>query len=484
MEKIANYINGKLVNPNSGQYIDNFSPVNGRVYSLTPNSGKRDVVAAFKAAKKAFSLWGQSTKQYRHDWMIKLADAIDDCEKELAKAESFDNGKPLWLAKTVDIPRCSANLRFFATAILHFDSKTHDMDGSALNYTLRPPIGVAGCISPWNLPLYLLTWKIAPAIAAGNTVVAKPSEITPYTAFLFSKICQKINFPKGVINIVHGHGDTAGHEIVKEADVVSFTGGTETGKIIASTVAKSFKKCSLELGGKNPTVVFADCDFDMSVKTAVKASFLNQGQICLCGSRIFVEKSIYKPFVKEFLKKTKKLTVGDPSKKNTDLGAVVSKQHLQQILSKIKDAKDNGGKIIIGGKALSLGGRISSGYYMAPTIIENTQYTDPINQEEVFGPVVTIMPFNSELEVVKMCNHTNYGLAASIFTNNLSRAHRVAAKIHFGLVWINTWLLRDLRIPFGGMRQSGLGREGGYHSLNFFTETKNVCLKIENNNNI
>ena len=484
MEKIANYINGKLVNPKNGQYIDNFSPTNGRAYSLTPNSGKKDVDAAFRAAKKAFNLWGQSTKQYRHDWMIRLADAIDNCGKELAKAESFDNGKPLWLAKTVDIPRCSANLRFFATAILHFSSKTHDMDGSALNYTLQPPIGVAGCISPWNLPLYLLTWKIAPAIAAGNTVVAKPSEITPYTAFLFSKICQKINFPKGVINIVHGYGDTAGHEVVKGADVVSFTGGTETGKIIASTVAKSFKKCSLELGGKNPTVVFADCDFDMSVKTAVKAAFLNQGQICLCGSRVFVEKSIYTRFVKEFVKKTKNLTVGDPSKKNTDLGAVVSKQHLKKILLRIKDAEDSGGRVISGGKALSLGGRISSGYYMAPTIIENTQYTDPINQEEVFGPVVTIMPFNSELEVVKMCNHTNYGLAASIFTNNLSKAHRIAAKINFGLVWINTWLLRDLRIPFGGMRQSGLGREGGYHSLNFFTETKNVCLKIENNNNI
>jgi aminomuconate-semialdehyde/2-hydroxymuconate-6-semialdehyde dehydrogenase len=484
MEKLANYINGKLVKPIGGQYLDNFSPVNGQIYSLTPNSSEKDVGAAFRAAKKAFGLWGAATKQYRYDWMMRLADAIDKNADELARAESFDNGKPLWLAKKVDIPRCSTNIRFFATAILHFDSKAHDMDGSALNYTLKPPIGVAGCISPWNLPLYLLTWKIAPAIAAGNTVVAKPSEITPYTAFLFSKICQDIDFPKGVINIVHGNGHSAGNEIVKRADVISFTGGTETGKLIAAKAAISFKKCSLELGGKNPTVVFADCDFDMSVKTAVKAAFLNQGQICLCGSRLFVQKGIYRAFVKEFVKKTKKLIVGDPSKKNTDLGAIVSKEHLKKIILKIEGAKALGAKIITGGKVLSLKRGLSGGYYMMPTIIENTKYTDPINQEEVFGPVVTIMPFGSEREVIEMCNHTRYGLAASVFTNNLSRGHRVAAQINSGLVWVNTWLLRDLRIPFGGMHHSGLGREGGYHSLNFFTETKNVCVKIENNNNI
>ncbi len=484
MKKLANYINGVLAKPIDGQYINNFSPANGHIYSLTPNSNKKDVDSAFKAAKKAFGLWGSSTKQHRYDWMMKLADAIDANAEDLAKAESRDNGKPLWLAKKMDIPRCSTNIRFFATAILHFDSKSHDMDGNALNYTLKPPIGVAGCISPWNLPLYLLTWKIAPALAAGNTVVAKPSEVTPYTAFLLSKICKQIGFPKGVINIVHGYGDSAGHEIVKMSDVISFTGGTETGKLIASHAAVNFKKCSLELGGKNPTVIFADCDFDLSVKTAVRSAFLNQGQICLCGSRIFVEQKIYKKFLNAFFTKTKSLIVGDPLKETTDLGAIVSKQHLEKIIEKINSAKKAGAKVISGGKSISLNGKLSGGYYMLPTILENTKYTDPINTEEVFGPVVTIIPFKSEKEVIKMCNHTKYGLAASVFTSNISRGHRLAAQINSGLVWINTWLMRDLRIPFGGMLHSGLGREGGYHSLNFFTETKNVCLKIENNNNI
>ena len=483
MEKLANYINGRFVPPENNNYIDNYSPTNGKVYSLIPDSGQKDVEMAITAAKNSFSSWGGAKKEYRYEWMMKLADAIDKNANELVVAESFDNGKPEWLAKTVDIPRCSTNIRFFATAILHFDSKSHDMDGVALNYTLKQPIGVAGCISPWNLPLYLLTWKIAPAIAAGNTVVAKPSEITPYTAYLFSKICDQIGFPAGVINIVHGYGHTAGNAVVQKSDVISFTGGTETGKIVATNAASQFKKCSLELGGKNPMVIFKDCDFNLAVETAVRGAFLNQGQICLCGSRIFIERSIYPRFKTAFLKKTKKLIVGDPKKTSSNLGAIVSKQHMVNIFSKIKTAEKEGGKVIWGGERVSLSGNLSGGYYMLPTIIENTKNTDKINQNEIFGPVATILPFNNEAEVVKMCNEVKYGLSASIFCNNISKAHRVSASIDAGVVWINTWLLRDLRIPFGGMKNSGLGREGGKHSLDFFTETKNVCVKIENGGN-
>ena len=483
MEKLTNYIDGELTPPQNKSYIDNYSPTTGKVYSLIPNSDERDVDDAVRAAKKAFNTWGKSTKEYRYNWMMALADAVEKNTRDLIVAESFDNGKPEWLAETVDIPRCVSNIRFFATAILHFDSKSHDMDGAALNYTLKQPIGVAGCISPWNLPLYLLTWKIAPAIAVGNTVVAKPSEITPYTAFLFSQICKEIDFPKGVINIVHGYGKKAGEAIVKKSDVVSFTGGTETGKIIAKFAASQFKKYSLELGGKNPMVIFKDCDFNLAVKTAVKAAFLNQGQICLCGSRIFVEKSLYSKFKESFLKRTKALNVGDPKNKNSDLGAIVSKQHLENILSKIEMAEKNGGEIIFGGEKVVLDGKLSTGYYMLPTIIENTKNTDEINQKEVFGPVVTILPFSSEKEVINLCNDVKYGLSATIFSNNISKAHRIAAAIDAGVIWINTWLLRDLRIPFGGMKHSGFGREGGEHSLNFFTETKNVCIKIENGGN-
>ena len=483
MKTLKNYIDGKMVSPVEGEYLNNYYPATGEVYSLVPRSSVKDVDLAIASAKKSFKLWGGAKKEYRYEWMMKLADAIDRNFDELVKAESADNGKPEWLAKTVDIPRCSANIRFFATSILHFDSKSHNMDGDAINYTIKQPIGVAGCISPWNLPLYLLTWKIAPAIAAGNTVVAKPSEITPFTAYLFSKICKDISFPSGVINIVHGEGGVVGDSIVKKSDVVSFTGGTETGRLVAVEAAKNFKKCSLELGGKNPTVVFADANFDVAIKSSVKSAFLNQGQICLCGSRIFVEDSIYGQFKSAFLKETKTLTVGDPQNNKSRLGAIVSKHHLDSILFKIKQAVKDGATILCGGKRVRLPGRLSRGYFMEPTILLNTKHMDTINQEEVFGPVVTIMPFKNEKELIKMCNNVKYGLSASIFSQNISRANRIAAKIDAGVVWLNAWLIRDLRIPFGGMKASGLGREGGHYSLDFFTETKNVCFKIEKDDN-
>ena len=479
MKTLLNFIDGQQLEPVSKQFIDNESPINGRVFSLIPDSDERDVELAVDAAKRAFPIWSKLSKQERHDHLMRLANGIATRFDEMVKAESMDNGKPEWLAKQVDIPRASENLRFFATASLHFASQLHDMDGQALNYTLREPIGVVGCISPWNLPIYLFTWKIAPALAAGNTVVAKPSEVTPLTAYLLGEICQEVGFPKGVLNIVHGYGHKVGAAISshQEVPVISFTGGTITGAKIAQVAAPMFKKLSLELGGKNPTIIFADANFDEAVAMAVKAAFRNQGQICLCGSRLFVEASIFERFKAALVEKTKELTVGDPSE-NNDLGAVVSKNHMHKILEKIDLAKKEGGRILYGGHRVILDGDLKEGYYIAPTIIDGLSHSCQTNQEEIFGPVVSIMPFDNEKEVVDMANSTRYGLAASIFTSDISKGHRVAASIDAGLVWLNTWMMRDLRIPFGGMKDSGVGREGGFKSLEFFTEPKNVCLKL------
>ena len=480
MDKILNYIDGKLVEPISGNYLDNYNPSTGKVYSLIPDSDKLDINRAIKAAKKAFVSWSKTPKHERSNILMKLADTIEKYSDDLIKAESKDNGKPESLAARVDIPRAPANIRFFAGAILHDSSQIHDMDGMALNYTLRKPLGVAACISPWNLPLYLLTWKIAPALASGNTVVAKPSEVTPMTAYLLSKICIEAGLPKGVLNIVHGLGTKTGDPLTMHNDtpIISFTGGTITGKHIATVTAPMFKKISLELGGKNPNIIFADADFDKAVSTASRAAFTNQGQICLCGSRLFVEETIYERFKKALIAKTSKLIVGDPKDPSTNLGAVVSKDHMEKILTKIKLAEKLGGKVLIGGKRKIIEGNLKHGYFIEPTVIEGLSSDCDINQEEIFGPVVTLIPFKTEEEVIKMANSTKYGLAASIFTENISKAHRVAASIDSGVVWINTWLLRDLRIPFGGMKQSGVGREGGFKSLDFFTEPKNVCIKI------
>ena len=480
MDKILNYINGELVVPVNGQYLDNYNPSTGKVYSLIPDSDKDDIDNAVSAAKEAFQTWSKTSKQERSNILMKLADTVEKHFDELVAAESKDNGKPESLAAHVDIPRAPANIRFFAGAILHDSSDVHEMDGIAINYTLRQPIGVAACISPWNLPLYLLTWKIAPALAAGNTVVAKPSEITPMTAYLFSKICIEAGLPKGVLNIVHGLGSKVGDPLTthKDTPIVSFTGGTVTGKHIATVTAPMFKKLSLELGGKNPNIIFADADFDKAVSIASRAAFTNQGQICLCGSRLFVQEEIYDNFRDTLVMKASKLIVGDPKSSKSNLGAIVSKEHMEKILSKIEEAKKLGGKILIGGERQILEGDLEDGYYIQPTIIEGLSYDCSINQEEIFGPVVSIIPFKTEEEVILMANSTKYGLSASIFTENISKAHRVAASIDSGVIWINTWLLRDLRIPFGGMKSSGVGREGGFKSLEFFTEPKNICVKI------
>lgn len=479
MQKILNYIDGELVEPISKSYLDNYDPSIGEVYSLIPDSNSADVDLACKAAQKAFPIWSKMSAQDRSNAMLRVADLIDKNLDKFALAESTDNGKPVKLATTVDIPRASSNFRFYATAILHHATTAHYMEETAINYTLREPIGVAGCISPWNLPLYLFTWKIAPALASGNTVVAKPSEITPMTAYLLSEICIEAGFPKGVLNIIHGLGQKVGQAISEHPDIpmISFTGGTQTGATIARTAAPMFKKLSLELGGKNPNIIFDDCNYDNALKTTVHSSFANQGQICLCGSRIFVQRGIYEKFKNDFVEKVSNLKVGDPTQK-VNLGAVVSKDHQAKVLSYVELAKEEGGTVLTGGHAVKPEGRCANGYFIAPTIIEGLAFDCRTNQEEIFGPVVTIMPFDTEEEVLMMANSTKYGLAATVWTENLSTATKVSHGLHSGIVWVNTWLLRDLRTPFGGVKASGVGREGGFEALDFFTEPKNVCIKL------
>ncbi len=479
MQTLANYIDGQLVAPQTGSYLENINPATGAVYSKIPDSNERDVDAAVTAAARAFPAWSGMPAEERSRYMMRVAQVIEEKLDAFAAAECDDNGKPLWLARTVDIPRAVKNLRFFATAILHTRSDLHETDGQALNYTLRRPRGVAGLISPWNLPLYLFTWKIAPAIATGNTAVGKPSEVTPMTAHLLAEACVEADLPPGVLNIVHGTGVGAGAPLVAHPNVptISFTGGTVTGREIARTAAPMFKKYSLELGGKNPNIVFADADFDKALNESVRAAFANQGQICLCGSRLFVERSIYDRFVEQFVAAAKAMTVGDPRAADTKVGALVSKAQYNKVLSYIQLARDEGGTILCGGgRPDDLPERCRDGYFISPTVITGLDHLCRVNQEEIFGPVVSIMPFDSDDSVIEMANSTPYGLSASIWTQNLMRAHRVAEQLAAGTVWINCWLLRDLRVPFGGVKQSGVGREGGDEALRFFTEPKNVCV--------
>ncbi|MBK5278966.1 MAG: aldehyde dehydrogenase [Bacteroidia bacterium] len=480
MLKILNYIDGELVSPASTLYLDNSNPAEGKVYSRIPDSNEQDVARATEAAKTSFTGWSSMPLDKRTAILLKIADLIDRDFEKLSLAESIDTGKPVALAKSMDISRASANIKFYATAAMHFASESHLMEGESINYTTRSAIGVAGCISPWNLPLYLFTWKIAPALAAGCTVVAKPSELTPMTAFLFSQLCIEAGLPKGVLNIVHGLGDKVGQAIIEHPDipVISFTGGTITGRKIAATAAPMFKKLSLELGGKNPNIIFADCDFEQTMETSIRSSFSNQGEICLCGSRILVERSLYDRFVQEFVRRTQALIVGDPLDEKTKIGALISEAHMNKVLSYIELAKQEGGKILCGGKQIKISGRCENGYFVEPAVITGLNQNCRTNQEEIFGPVVTIMPFDKEEEAITFANDTAYGLSATIWTENLKRAHRVAHQLKSGIIWINCWLLRDLRTPFGGMKQSGVGREGGWEALRFFTEAKNVCIRL------
>lgn len=477
---LENYIGGNLIGPLSGNFLDTFNPATGELYAQTPDSNIRDVEAAVSAAQQAYPAWNQTSAEHRFRILNRIADLIDANKEALALAETNDNGKPLWLSRQVDIPRASANFRFFATGIMHFATESHAMENRALNYTLRQPLGIVGCISPWNLPLYLFTWKIAPALAAGNCVLAKPSEVTPVTAFLLSKICIEAGLPAGVLNILHGSGPGTGEAIVTHPAVkaISFTGSTRAGERIAGIAAPRFKKLSLELGGKNPSIIFADCDWEKMMDDTLRSSFSNQGEICLCGSRILVEESVYEKFRAEFVERTRQLKVGDPLEESSRQGAIVSKVHFEKILRCIDTARQEGGRLLCGGHAVHPEGRCSKGYFIEPTVIEGLGPDCQTNQEEIFGPVVTLQPFRSEAEALQLANNSNYGLAATIWTQDISRAHRMAAKTESGIIWVNCWLLRDLRTPFGGFKNSGVGKEGGWEALRFFTESKNVCIQL------
>lgn len=475
---ILNYINGKLVAPVNDNYLNNIEPATGAVYSQVANSDQNDLEYAIKSASLAQPQWAEMPYEKKFSILNRLADLIGENAEKLARAEAIDNGKPITLARQIDIPRASANIRFFAQAMTQFSSECHNTDHNSINYTLRQPLGIVACISPWNLPLYLLTWKIAPALAAGNAVIAKPSEITPMTAYLFSELCITAGLPDGVLNILHGSGQSIGDPLVKHPKInaISFTGGTLTGSHIQQATAGSFKKTSLELGGKNPTLIFADCDLQTTVNETVRSAFANQGQICLCGSRIYVERSIYKDYLGAFKKAVKSLKIGDPLHDDTQFGAIVSKAHLEKIMGYIETAKKQGGHIETGGKHFKIAGRCQNGFFIEPTVITNLDNNNCLNQEEIFGPVCTIQPFDNDQQALDFANDSQYGLACSIWSQNINRCHQLARDINCGIIWINCWLKRDLRTPFGGMKSSGLGREGGLEAMRFFTECKNVCI--------
>ena len=477
MLEVRNFVDGSWLTTTN--VLENVAPGTGQVYGTIPRSGQAEVDQAMRAATRAFPAWSQTPAADRAACLERLADAIQANAAMLAEAEARDNGKPVSLAAHVDIPRAEKNLRFYASGIQHFASQSHAMEGEAINYTLRKPLGVVACISPWNLPLYLFTWKVAPALAAGNCVVAKPSEVTPVTAYFLSTWIKDAGFPDGVFNVLHGLGPEVGEAMVTHPDVaaVSFTGGTAAGARIAGHVAPKFKKMSLELGGKNPAIIFEDADFDEALKVTLRSSFANQGQICLCGSRVLVQRSIYDRFRDALVAKASTMVAGNPLHPSTKLGAVVSEGHMHKILGHIELAKEEGGTVLCGGERLHPEG-VEQGFYVAPTVIEGLGPKCRTNQEEIFGPVVTLQPFDTEEEALALANDTAYGLAATLWTSDLKRAHRVAAGIESGIVWVNTWLLRDLRTPFGGVKASGLGREGGFDALEFFTEPQNICIKL------
>ena len=478
MQEALNYLDGQQAA--AADWLDDVDPATGQVYARVASSDARDVDRAVAAATRAFPAWAAAGADFRSKALRRIARLIERDLEKLARAESVDCGKPLAVARAVDIPRAVQNFDFFADAATQFGSEAHATDDVALNYTLRQPLGAVACISPWNLPLYLLTWKIAPALAAGNCVVAKPSEVTPMTASLLGALCTEAGLPPGVLNIVQGLGPRAGSPLCAHPAIkaISFTGSTRVGGEIAREASSSFKKVSLEMGGKNPTLIFADADLATAIPETVRAAFSNTGQICLCGSRILIEKSIYPRVRDALVERVRALRVGDPLEPGTEQGALVSRAHFDKVMGCLEIARQEGGRILCGGGRARLEGRCADGFFVQPTLIEGLGPACRTNQEEIFGPVATLLPFDSQEEAVELANSTRYGLSASLWTRDLSRAHRVSAQLHSGIVWVNCWMLRDLRTPFGGMKDSGLGREGGMDALRFFTEPKNVCVKL------
>src|SRR5437868_1808310 len=480
MQEALNFIDGRHAAAGGGEWLDDVDPALGEPYARIASSDGRDVDRAVAAAERAFPAWSGAGAAERSRVLRRIARLIERDLEKLARAESIDSGKPLQVARTVDIPRAVQNFDFFADAATQFSSEAHPTDEAALNYTLRQPLGAVACISPWNLPLYLLSWKVAPALAAGNTVVAKPSEVTPMTAHLLGTLCAEAGLPPGVLNIVQGLGPRAGAPLCahRQVKAISFTGSTRVGGEIAREAATSFKKASLEMGGKNPTLIFADADLREAVPQAIRAAFSNTGQICLCGSRILIEKSVYAKVRDELIERVRALRVGDPLDPATDQGALVSRQHFDKVMGCLGVAREEGGRILCGGGRAQVDGRCANGFFVQPTLIEGLGPACRTNQEEIFGPVATLLPFDGAEEAVALANSTRYGLAASLWTRDLSRAHRIAAQLDSGIVWVNCWMFRDLRTPFGGVKESGLGREGGMDALRFFTEPKNVCVKL------
>lgn len=486
---VHNLINGRMVPARSGQTLDLIEPATGLVHSRAPASNADDVADAFAAASAAFPAWSALPASVRSQHLTKLADLIEANLDRLARAESIDTGKPIALARAVDIPRAAANLRFFAKAVLDVPVERFEFDGAgvpggvpALNTTLRRPRGVAGLISPWNLPLYLLTWKIAPALATGNTAVCKPSEVTPKTAAILGELSIQAGLPPGVLNIVHGTGSDAGAPVVRHPGIptISFTGSTKVGQWIAETTGPMLKRISLELGGKNPFLVFDDADIDAALATAVRAGFTNQGQVCLCGSRLLIHERIHDRFLAAFVDRVKALKLGDPLDEATQQGALVSRPQLEKVAGYVELARTLGGKVLCGGRrpeASGLPTRCRGGFFFEPTVIAGLDATCAVEQEEIFGPVVTVQPFRDDDHALSLANGTPYGLAATLFTGSSSRAQHLAANLEAGIIWVNCWMVRDLRTPFGGMKQSGVGREGGMEAIKFFTEPKNVCVR-------